>query len=239
MKRSEINEVLREIIALCRQYHFNLPSWGFWSPEEWLKAGHEYDEIRDCKLGWDLTDYGSGDFGKIGLALFTIRNGFPGGSSQYDKPYCEKLLVVKENQYTPYHFHFDKMEDIICRAGGNLMVKVYNSTPDTEELDKENPVPVNVDGHRYEVEPGATLRLTPGMSITLPSFNYHTFWAEEGHGTALVGEVSKVNDDEHDNRFLDNVARFPAIDEDEEPLHLLCNEYPPVLPGWMRKRLGW
>jgi D-lyxose ketol-isomerase len=32
----------------------------------------------------------------------------------------------------------------------------------------------------------------------------------------LVGEVSKVNDDEHDNRFFDDaIGRFPAIEEDE------------------------
>ena len=26
--------------------------------------GHEYDEIRDNQLGWDVTDYGMGDYGK-------------------------------------------------------------------------------------------------------------------------------------------------------------------------------
>ena len=223
MKRSEINNILRENIELCRRFSFHLPPWGFWSLEDWAKAGHEYDEVRDCQLGWDVTDFGSGKFREIGLSLFTIRNGHP-HLDKYAKPYCEKLLIVGENQYTPYHFHWNKIEDIICRAGGNLMVTVCNAAEDEQLAD--TPVPVNVDGHQYEVPAGETVRLTPGESITLAQYNYHTFWAEEGRGTALVGEVSKVNDDENDNCFLDPLPRFPQIEEDEGPLHLLCNEYP-------------
>ncbi len=224
MKRSEINEVLRENIELCRRFSFHLPEWGLWNPEQWEQAGGEYDEIRDCRLGWDITDYGSGEFRSKGLSLFTIRNGHPHLKDKYPKTYCEKLLIAGEGQVTPYHFHWAKTEDIICRAGGNLMVKVYNSTPDEQLAD--TPVPVNVDGHRYQVPAGTVIRLVPGESITLPAYNYHSFWGEEGTGTSLVGEVSMVNDDEKDNRFLEEVGRFPKIEEDEAPLHLLCNEYP-------------
>ena len=39
------------------------------------------------------------------------------------------------------------------------------------------------------------------------------------------GEVSLVNDDVHDNRFLESVGRFPDIEEDLEALHLLVNNY--------------
>ena len=28
------------------------------------------------------------------------------------------------------------------------------------------------------------------------------------------------------NCFYDKVGRFPSIEEDEPPIHLLCNEYP-------------
>ncbi|KAA6311479.1 D-lyxose ketol-isomerase, partial [termite gut metagenome] len=37
----------------------------------------------------------------------------------------------------------------------------------------------------------------------------------------LVGEVSAVNDDANDNCFHEPVGRFPVIDKDEQPLHLL------------------
>jgi D-lyxose ketol-isomerase len=42
----------------------------------------------------------------------------------------------------------------------------------------------------------------------------------------MVGEVSTVNDDENDNRFLEPLGRFSEIVEDEPKYRLLCNEYP-------------
>ena len=52
------------------------------------------------------------------------------------------------------------------------------------------------------------------------------FWAKEGSGAVLIGEVSQCNDDNTDNRFLEPMGRFPQIEEDEPPLRLLCTEYP-------------
>jgi len=234
MKRSEINEILSESIEFCREMNFNLPPWGHWSPEQWAQASAEYDEIRDNKLGWDITDYGGRDpmdtsvpkaFSDLGLVLFTIRNGNPDPNAGYIKSYCEKLLLVGESQQTPYHYHANKMEDIICRAGGNLLCVVYNRADD-DSLDTESPVHVSVDGRNYEVAAGETVRLKPGESIALPSFQYHEFYAEEGTGMSLVGEVSKVNDDANDNFFLGDVGRFPEIEADEPPLRYLCTEYP-------------
>ena len=75
MKRSEINRALRELEALCEKYHCNLPPFCHFTPEEWKTKGHEYDEVRECGLGWDITDYGMGDFEKMGFSLITIRNG--------------------------------------------------------------------------------------------------------------------------------------------------------------------
>lgn len=39
------------------------------------RKGSEYDKIRDNMLGYDATDFGSGDFLRLGLFLFTLRNG--------------------------------------------------------------------------------------------------------------------------------------------------------------------
>jgi D-lyxose ketol-isomerase len=59
--------------------------------------------------------------------------------------------------------------------------------------------------------------------VTLLQGQYHTFWAEGG--MVMITEVSKVNDDRTDNRFYENIGRFPAIEEDEEPLYLLSMDY--------------
>ena len=223
MKRSEINCHIEEAIAFCREHYFGLPPFAYWSPREWETKGHEYDEIRDCMLGWDVTDYGSGDFAHVGLLLFTLRNGNM-QMERYTKRYCQKLLLTGENHYTPYHFHFSKTEDIICQAGGDLLVQVYNA--DAEQRLADTPVPVMTDGYWHEVPAGTVIRLHPGDSITLPPYQYHQFWAEGG--MALVVEVSAVNDDRSDNRFLEKVVRLATPEADAEPLHLLCTEYPPA-----------
>ena len=79
-------------------------------------------------------------------------------------------------------------------------------------------------GIHRTVKAGDTVTLTPGESITLTDGLYHKFWGEGGR--ILVGEVSSVNDDDTDNRFYEPVGRFPAIEEDAEPLYLLVKDYP-------------
>lgn len=225
MKRSEINAALREMEAMIHEYRFSLPDFCHFTPEDWQSKGHDYDEIRDNMLGWDITDYGLGKFDEVGFSLITLRNGNLAMPEKYAKTYAEKLLYLKEGQYSPMHFHWSKMEDIINRGGGTVLIRVYNSLPD-EELDKESPVTVHVDGHEATVPAGTQVRLTPGQSITIYPYMYHDFEVEEGGGPVLLGEVSQCNDDNADNRFNPSVGRFPAIEEDEPPYRLLCGEYP-------------
>jgi D-lyxose ketol-isomerase len=224
MKRSKINSIMRDSLAFLDRMNFLLPPFARWTPQEWASRGSECREIVDQQLGWDITDFGSGNFAKVGLFLFTIRNGTMADlASPTGKVYAEKIMIVRENQLTPTHFHHQKMEDIINRGGGNLMIRVWNATHD-EQL-AGTPVTVSCDGVRVTTPAGGVITLRPGESVCLPQRLYHSFWGEEGKGTVLVGEVSRVNDDHADNRFHDPVGRFPAIDEDEPPLYLLCNDY--------------
>lgn len=225
MKRSQINQALRQMEEMCRTLHFSLPPFCGFTPEQWSRLGHEYDEIRDCMLGWDITDYGMDDFDKLGFSLITLRNGNRAMAERYPKVYAEKLLYLKEGQYAPNHFHWFKTEDIINRGGGNVLIRVYNSLPD-EEIDYTSPVWVHTDGLTRQVPAGTRIRLCPGESIHVQQRMYHDFTVEEGTGAVLLGEVSQCNDDEHDNRFNPPMGRFPAIEEDETPYRLLCNEYP-------------
>ncbi len=223
MKRSEINQIMRSADEFIRGRGFYLPPFAYWSPQEWRHKGEEAREIAACRLGWDITDFGSGDFARRGLFLFTIRNGLPENwTYKLGKLYAEKLMIVDKGQQTPLHFHWKKMEDIINRGGGRLAVRLYNSTQE-EGLDQSGPVTVMVDSMRRTLPAGEVVELKPGESITLAQLCYHEFWAE-GERT-LVGEVSMVNDDAQDNRFLDSAGRFPAIEEDEEPVYLLCTDY--------------
>lgn len=223
MKRSEVNRTIKEMEQLMEKQGCAAPPFCKWTPEEWQKKGQEYNEIRDNMLGWDITDYGLGKFDEIGFALITIRNGNV-HNPIYKKPYAEKLLMLKEGQMAPMHFHWNKMEDIINRGGGNVLITVYNSTEEGEFADTD--VIVSRDGRTYTVPAGTKVRLTPGESITIQPYLYHDFHVEQGTGAVLLGEVSMCNDDENDNRFYEAIGRFPKIEEDEPAYRLLCNEYP-------------
>lgn len=223
MKRSEINEIIADSHAFIRQHGHHLPPFANWTPADWAGKGDEVDEIRTHSLGWDITDFGSGDFKRRGLVLFTLRNGEPASlATGRGKLYAEKLMIVDPGQVTPLHFHWHKTEDIIVRAGGDLIVQLYVPTP-TGGLGEEDVV-VSVDGTRHVIEAGGSVTLGPGESISVPDHVYHTFTASRGR--VLAGEVSLVNDDANDNRFYDEVGRFPVIEEDERPLHYLTADYP-------------
>ncbi len=220
MKRSEINKIIENAKSFMAERKFFLPPWAYWSVTDWKKNKVNAVEIIENMLGWDITDFGSGDFYQRGLFLFTLRN----GKFNVDKkPYAEKIMIVEENQETPMHYHWAKMEDIINRGGGNLVIELYNTTPDNQ-LDS-TPVCLKTDGVLRTVEAGGKVILSPGESICLEQGMYHRFYGEPGKGTVLVGEVSMVNDDNSDNCFFEPVGRFPVIDEDVEPLHLLVSDY--------------
>jgi D-lyxose ketol-isomerase len=210
--------------------------WPFWphgsSICRLLPFGHRpYGSKKAPKCGrlWTANWVGTsptsawGGIARKGLTLFTIRNGNPADLPRgAGKLYAEKVLIVDVDQVTPLHFHWQKVEDIINRGGGRLVLQLYPSTPDGGLAD--TPVTVSTDGILRTLPAGGKVVLEPGESITLPTGLYHSFWAEGSR--VLVGEVSLVNDDNTDNRFYEPVGRFPTIEEDEPPLYLLVKDYP-------------
>jgi D-lyxose ketol-isomerase len=223
VKRSKVNAIMHDVDAFVRKQGFHLPPFAYWTPEDWRTKGDEVREIVENGLGWDITDFGRGDYENYGLFLFTLRNGNPRNwETGQGKLYAEKIMVVGVNQFTPMHFHWRKMEDIINRGGGKLMIQLYNATEDGDLADTD--VTVSMDGVKRIVKAGEIVTLSPGESITLVPGCYHKFWGAESR--VLIGEVSLVNDDREDNRFHEPTGRFPEIEEDEPPLYLLCTDYP-------------
>lgn len=223
MKRTEVNRIIREAIHFVNERGLCLPGFATWGLSEWGNLSTSRKEIIDNMLGWDITDFGSGEFEKTGLLIFTFRNGNFYKKDEYPKPYAEKLLLVGDGQELPYHFHWKKIEDIINRGGGNLIIQLYNS--DEKEEFSSSPVEVSMDGEKVIVEAGGTVTLKPGQSITLMPGQYHRWIGEKGTGPVMLFEVSSTNDDTIDNRFYNAQERLPNILEDVQPEYLLFKDY--------------
>ena len=199
--------------------------FGYWTPEDVEKNKDKMERIIDRMLGWDVSDFGSGDFKKCGAVLFTLRNGDKNDKEQKAQ-YAEKYIILDDTteQEIPLHYHIYKTEDIINRGGGILVVEMYNKAEDGG-LDKESDVTVYMDGIKHTFKAGEKVEVMPGNSITLEPFNYHRFYPKKGEGKLIVGEVSRVNDDNCDNVYPVEAVRFCEIEEDEEKRYVLVNEY--------------
>jgi len=185
--------------------NIHLPPFAFWRPEQWVEKGHEVDEIRDVMLGWDVTDFGKGDFHNIDRTIFTLRNGNY-RHEKYHKMYSEKLMLLEEEQVPPIHYHARKMEDVINRCGGNILIRLYQARGQRTKSTK--PFKVIIDGCCKTIPAGAIIRLRPGESICVPPRTIHQFWSEKGTGLTISGEVSSVCDDLSDNYFFGRSRTF-------------------------------
>ena len=117
MKRSEINQIIREAKEFLASRQFVLPEWAEWSLADWKANRDKVGYITERMLGWDITDFGSGDFKRCGLFLFTIRNGKYGVDKKLHKsehspfevsPYC--MLIHNQRYYLmAYHEKWNSM----------------------------------------------------------------------------------------------------------------------------------
>jgi D-lyxose ketol-isomerase len=223
MKRSEVNLIMQMADEFIRSFGFFLPPFAYWSPDEFRLRSNAAPGIVAHRLGWDITDFGGGNFEKVGLFLFTTRNGSAADlAAGHGKLYAEKIMISRRDQVTPMHRHNMKTEDIINRGGGSLVVELFMSNA-AGGIDSKTEVVVETDGMPRRLSAGSQLKLSPGESITLLPGVWHSFVAEGRD--VLIGEVSTVNDDLTDNVFQQPIGRFARIDEDESPLHLLVSDY--------------
>jgi D-lyxose ketol-isomerase len=225
MKRSRVNEIISEADAFIRSFGYIMPPFAYWSPGEMKDREADIGNIIRSGLGWDVTDYGQGDFEHLGLFLFTVRNGDAADLAKgTGMLYAEKIMISRHDQISPMHRHTIKAEDIINRGGAKLALQLYNDDGTAKGIDTESDVEIFTDGVRRVLPAGGILELDPGESVTLLPGNWHKFWGEGGD--VLIGEVSTVNDDRTDNTFLDPIGRFSEIEEDVDPVHLLVSDYP-------------
>lgn len=225
MKRSQINRIISEAIELFDEKGVRLPPWAYWTRSDWKSVGREADEIRSHGLGWNLTDFASKDFEKVGLLLFVVRNGHMHNNEPVTtKTYAEKYMVVQPGQITPWHFHWHKTEDLLNRSGGRLQVELAWAGDDEKSL-SDREVTVQVDGVQKKISAEGIILLNPGESLTLTPRMCHKFSGYVNDKQVLAGEISSLNDDTTDNCFLGKPFARTAIDEDEPLKYLISSDY--------------
>jgi hypothetical protein len=117
MKRSEINTIMRDADAFIRLSGCQLPPFAYWTPADWETKGPETREIVERQLGWDITDFGQGNFRQIGLFMFTICNGTLAElKNSAGKVYAEKIMIVEAGPVTPLHCHWTKTKTLLIAA---------------------------------------------------------------------------------------------------------------------------
>jgi hypothetical protein len=226
MRRSEINKSIANAKSFFAEHKFLLPPFAHSSADEMRRKLTPESQIYRGRLGWDVTDFGQNNFDKLGILLFTIRNGDKEKlSTGRGRLYCEKLLFFTPGQGCPSHSHYVKTEDIINRGGGRFTINLMAG--DLKGKPRAGKAQVLIDEEPVVFEGTTTVHLDPGQSIVLEPGVYHELKAEDK--PVMLGEVSLVNDDLKDNIFVTPVPRFSQIEEDEPPLHLLCADYDRVL----------
>lgn len=219
MKRSAIEAAIAAARLAFADAGLRLPPFADWDRATWAANADSHAAQVHC--GWDVTDFGRGDFERQGLTLFTMRNGRIDDLRE-GRGFCyaEKALFVGEGQVTPLHRHYVKVEDIIVRGEGTLVLELRHDRDG--EPDRTRGAKVMCDGVWRETGPDGLLKLGPGESVTLTPDIWHGLWAEGG--PVVAGEVSSVNDDATDNLFETPLPRFPVIEEDVPAATVLVSE---------------
>ncbi|WP_137484947.1 D-lyxose/D-mannose family sugar isomerase, partial [Escherichia coli] len=62
--------------AIAQTFRVCLPEFAYFTLDDWLHRERDnWQEVADLQLGWDITDFGRGDFNQTGPTLQRIRNG--------------------------------------------------------------------------------------------------------------------------------------------------------------------
>jgi len=219
MQRSRINAAIEEAIGQARRHGLPLPRFAVESNETLASKGEAFDEARACGLGWNVTDFGSGNFEKMGLVTLNLRSGNPSFPAYAGKVYSEKLLFLGPQQRVPMHYHAARIEDVICCAGEKFYVAVYSRAANGEISD--GATDVSIDGERRKVPCGDAINLKPGDSICLTPGLLHEFYT--GDEPVILRAIATVSDDAEDMLFVDGEdhERYPDIVDDVPADHLM------------------
>jgi len=225
VRRSDANRAIAAAAAAFAEARIHLPPLAFWRPRDWHEHRSDALEVMKAGLGWDVVEWRPGRFAEHGLVLFTLRNVARTDRSNGGDGYAEKIMRVQSRQRTPLHAHYRKMEDIVNRGGGDLVMELQAGRHDRGECQ------FLLNGVSKRIgRGGEAVVLSPGESITLRPGVYHAFYASGG--AVIAGEISTRNDDVVDNDFREPTERFPRFEEDVPAERLVVADYRRLMSEW-------
>ena len=115
MKRSKANSIIEYTMDALKKAQFPLPPFAYYGPEEWANLPEEEIEVVENMLCWDITDFGSGDFDRVGLTIFTFRNGNFYAKEKYPKPYRHLMRSVNNGWEQAEQYLRKGMEEGLIR----------------------------------------------------------------------------------------------------------------------------
>ncbi len=190
MKRSKINQIIEHADTMIREFGFTLPPFAYWSPDEFRANRGLAKAIITARCGWDITDYGLGDYDKMGLFLFTLRNGrladLRGGGGMC---YAEKLLIARDGQLSPMHTHVIKAEDIINRGGATLVVELFGSDS-TGGFDGNKGGVVYCDGIARKFHAGEQIHIVQSTDGIMRLLSYYPAFRKDKMYSQITRKIS-------------------------------------------------
>ena len=223
MKRSRINEILREGDAFIRSFGYVMPPFAYWSPEE-LRARKPRASSRRGSAGTSPTT-GKTSSTNSACSCSQSRNGRAEDLARgQGMLYAEKIMISRKNQLSPMHRHVVKAEDIINRGGGKLVLELF--MPDAEG---------NIDhaGRGARCRADGVMRKLPRRRASEARAGRKRD-ASAGRVAWILGRGRRCADRRSfdgqrrsDRQYLPRPDRHasPQIEEDEAPLHLLVSDY--------------
>ncbi len=196
MIRPDIENLIDEALVYFKARSISLlPPNATWDVRQWTdffqRNPDRLDYFSENGIGWDVSDFGLGDFEKYGGVFYTVHNNtyssLPSGFRM-----AEKWILRNEGQGAPAHYHKIKSEYTTNFGPGNLEVTIGGIFLDGT-IDSTSMVSVEVDHLSDNYTPGDKILLKLGSYIFLPAGTIHSFKVYEDR--SIVHEVSSANDD--------------------------------------------
>ena len=130
MKRSRVNEIIREADAFIRSFGYVMPPFAYWTPDELQGAPAAPASSTPGSAGTSPTTARATSTSSACSCSPCATAAPPISPRGSGMLYAEKIMISRKDQLSPMHRHDVKAEDIINRGGGTLVLELFSRDAD-------------------------------------------------------------------------------------------------------------